>query len=156
MWKIIIALIVLAILTWTHPGIASFIMPSPSDDDKVVVGKEGLVLYPRINKSLRPLAELSEGQTVIILRQLKAWKQVQVEGSDLKGWIAGDIKKTQSLDGRKFDTVVSPTTTGLVARGWSKGYAAHCGADFSRVEAITIRTLDPDRYDKFLAGEVNQ
>ena len=142
-----------ALLLMLHDA-ASAWKPGPMEEKKVIVGKEGMKLYPRLNRSLKPLAELDEGKTVLVLRELRAWMQVQVEESELKGWIVGDVKKTRADVERKYDTIADPATTGLVARGWSARYAASHGADFSKVKGIEQRSIDSKDLDRFLQGEV--
>lgn len=154
MFKTAASLVALAALILVLQGAASALWSGPQEAGKVVVGKEGLKLYPRLNRSLKPLADLEEGKVLLVLRELKAWKQVQVEGSDVRGWIVGDVKKGSPAGERKYDTVADPATTGLVARGWSKDYAARHGTNLDKVDEIRKRSLDPERFKRFLEGEV--
>lgn len=152
------ALVSLALLSLlcAYPMAASPLSQSENDGGKVIVAKEGIKLYPRFNKSLKPIMTIQQGQKLIILREFKAWMQVQLEGTDQKGWIQVKVEKSSSFTGRSYDIVAAPSTTGLVARGWSNDYAARHGADFSKVKEIKKRTLDPDRYAKFLKGGQNR
>ena len=70
-----------------------------------------------------------------------------------KGWVFFGVKKTAKATGKKFDTVAASATAGLVAKGWSKDYAAKHGADFSKVLEIQNRTLDLNRFTQFLEEE---
>ena len=79
---------------------------------------------------------------------------IQVEGSEVKGWIVGEVKKGSPAGERKYDTIADPATTGLVARGWSKDYAARHGTNLDKVDEIRKRNLDPERFKRFLEGEV--
>ena len=125
-------------------------LPAPQEAKKVVVGPEGLALYPRFNKSLKPLARLDAGQVLLVLREFRAWKQVQVESTGTKGWVCAEVKEEGTGFGKGYDTVAAPSVAGLVARGWSKRYAASRGADFEKVEELEKRTLDAARFEKFL------
>lgn len=156
MLKSALALLAFAILLCALPIAESALIPGEEGENKLVVGKEGLKLFPRFNKSLKPKAMLAEGQALEVLREFKAWKQVQVEGSDLKGWVLCEVQKEKAGSSRKFDTVADPSTTGLVARGWSKDYAARHGADFTKITEIQARELEAERFESFLRGEVNQ
>jgi len=154
MIKPALALLVVASLLCALPIADSAFSLTPPQSKQVVVGKSGLKLYPRFNKSLKPITELNEGQTITILREMKGWKYIQLSDSDKKGWVF--IKKTETASlqsGKKFDTVAAPSITGLVAKGWSKDYASRHGADYNKVDKIKKRTLNPDRYSKFLEGE---
>lgn len=145
--------ILLGILTFLFPGAAMPAAPPRPQEKaarKVVVGSEGLVLYPRFNKSLQPLARLEAGQVLLVLRSFRAWKQVEVESSKLRGWICAEVKEKAAGFSQGYDTVAAPAVAGLVARGWSRRYAAGRGADFKQVEDLEQRTLDPARYEKFL------
>lgn len=151
-------LVSLALLSflYAYPMAVSPYTQSEIEGVKVIVAKEDIKLYPRFNKSLKPITTIQQGQKLTILREFKAWMQVQVEGTDQKGWIQVKVEKSSSFTGKSYDIVAAPSTTGLVARGWSKDYAARHGTDFSKVEEIKKRTLDPDRYAKFLKGGQNK
>jgi hypothetical protein len=153
MWKTALAFLVLAGLVFTLAKAGPDTLPGQDADQKVIVGNEGLKLYPRFNKSLAPLAELENGQTLLVLREFKAWKKVKVEESGQEGWISVAVKKTAALSGKKYDTVADPSTTGLVSRGWSRKYAMQHGADFSKIEEIEKRTLNTENYLRFLEEE---
>ncbi|MFH2001380.1 MAG: hypothetical protein ABIK28_16985 [Planctomycetota bacterium] len=156
MLKSALALLAIACLLCALPIAESALIPGMAGEKKLIVGEKGLKLYPRFNKSLKPKADLTEGQELNVLREFKAWKQVQVGTSDLEGWILCEVQKDSAETGKKFDTVADPSTTGLVARGWSKDYAAHNGADFAKISDLKARELTPDRFEKFLQGEVNR
>ncbi len=145
-----IASVLFGLMTMILPFITPDPSPVPLEGKKVVVGKEGVTLYPRFNKSLKPLSEREEGRILIVLREFKAWMQVEVEGSDLKGWITVEVQRTGGGFQKKYDTVAAPSVAGLVARGWAERYARRSGADFSKVKALKQRLLDADKYEKFL------
>ena len=126
----------------------------PQETGRLVAGKDGLKVYPRLNRTVKPLAVVEEGKTLIVLRELKAWLQVRVEGEAIEGWIVGEVRRSGSGEARTYDTVADPSTTGLVARGWSKEYAASHGTDIDKVKEIRNRSVDPDRFNRFLKGEV--
>lgn len=153
MWKTALAYLVLAGLLSAFSPAGPAVVPGQDGERKIAVGEEGIKLYPRFNKSLTPIGVLEEGQILIVLREFKAWKQVQLEGSGQKGWIAVAVEKQKTTGGKLYDTVADPATTGLVARGWSRDYAASHGADFAEIERIKNRTLSADRYLRFLEGE---
>jgi hypothetical protein len=150
-----VALLLLAGLLWALPAADSAFSLIPPSGKKVVVAKGGVTLYPRYNKSLKPITVLKEGETIEILKELRAWKYVQVNAGGQKGWVLFTVTKTSQKTGTMFDTVAAPSTAGLVAKGWSKDYASRHGADYSKVEEIKKRTLDPDRFNNFLEGEDN-
>jgi hypothetical protein len=153
MWKTTLAFLVLAGLVYTIGAAGPVAAPGQDGDRKVIVGEEDIKLYPRFNKSLTPLAELKSGQTLLVLREFKAWKNVKVEDSGQEGWISVAVKKTAAMTMNKYDTVADPSTTGLVSRGWSRKYAMKHGADFARIEEIEKRTLDTERYLRFIEEE---
>ena len=68
--------------------------PALFDSKQLIVEESGLKLYPRFNKSLKPLAELKEGQVLTVLKELKSWKQVKVDETGQEGWIAVEVKWT--------------------------------------------------------------
>ena len=139
-------------------GASLAIEPSPnppeegSDQKQVIVDEQGLKLYPRFNKSLKPLAELKKGQVLLVKRALKTWKQVRVKDSGLEGWIYVEIKNESKGFEKKYDLVAAPSVAGLVARGWSRKYAGRHGADYSKVEELNKRLLDGKKFAKFLEG----
>ena len=123
-----------------------------TNQKQVVVDEQGLKLYPRFNKSLKPITELKKGQVLLIKRALKTWKQVQVKESGLTGWIYVEVKNTGEGFEKKYNLVAAPSVAGLVARGWSREYAGRHGADYSKVEELKKRLLDGEKFAKFLEG----
>ena len=115
------------------------------------VGTGGMKLYPRWNKAFKPLATLEKGETLTVLKDRGAWKEVEVDSTRKKGWIYCDLKKAPAAKVKiKLPIAASPTTSGLVVKGWSAAeYAAKNGTDIKKVEEIMARTLDFDRFDRF-------
>lgn len=153
MTKQALALCVLAcLLCALHPAELN-----QSSGKQVKVGKGGLKLYPRFNKSLKPIAELKEGQTLTVEKEFRNWKYVKVNGKTLKGWVyIKKIKKSIKVSGKKMGVAAAPSTAGLVAKGFSKEYASRHGADFSKVAKLKARKLDTARFESFLKGEVKK
>ena len=61
-----IASVLFGLMTMILPFVTPDPSPAPLEGKKVVVGKEGVTLYPRFNKSLKPLSELEEGRILIV------------------------------------------------------------------------------------------
>jgi len=131
---------------------AAGLSPSPLQEKALVVDAAGLTLYPRWNKAFKPLAELREGQKLQVLRERGAWKQVQVESSGQKGWVHCEVKAAAGPGGPlNLPIAASPTTTGLVAKGWSaETYARKSGTDTKKVGALMNRRLDAGRFERFI------
>jgi hypothetical protein len=131
---------------------AGALSPSPQEDKELAVGKDGLTLYPRWNKAFKPLAVLGEGQKLQVLRERGAWKQVQVKTSGQKGWVHCEVKDAAGPSGPlNLPIAASPTTTGLVAKGWSaETYARKSGTDTRKVNAIMNRALEAERFERFI------
>ena len=132
--------------------IAAGLFSSPQQEQKLEVGDAGLKLYPRWNKAFRPLAELQAGEKLLVLRERGAWKQVEVEASDKKGWIHCEVEEASASAGPlNLPIAASPTTTGLVAKGWSaKVYAGKKGTSTDKVDELMERQLDVDRFEGFI------
>ena len=132
--------------------ITAGLFSSPQQEQKLEVGDAGLKLYPRWNKAFRPLAELQGGEKLLVLRERGAWKQVEVEASGKKGWIHCEVEKASASAGPlNLPIAASPTTTGLVAKGWSaETYARKSGTDTRKVNAIMNRALEAERFERFI------
>jgi hypothetical protein len=115
------------------------------------VGAAGMKLYPRWNKAFKPLVTLEPGEKLTVLRDRGAWKEVEVDATRKKGWIYCDVKKAPAAKiNVKLSLAASPTTSGLVVKGWSAAkYAAKNGTDIRKVGEIMARTLDFDRFNNF-------
>jgi hypothetical protein len=126
--------------------------PSPQESKELVVDQAGLTLYPRWNKAFKPLAELGKGQKLLVLRERGAWKQVKVDATGQKGWVHCEVKEAAAPSGPlNLPIAASPTTTGLVAKGWNAAtYARRNGTDTGKVSAIMDRQLDAKRFERFI------
>ncbi len=125
----------------------------PEEAKKIKAGEAGLKVYPRWNKSFAPIAELKKGESLLVLREMGSWKQVKVEKKGITGWAYLEVKKkppTGTGASLALPEAAAPTTSGLVSKGWSDSYARSHGADPGKVREIMSRTLDHDRYVRFL------
>ncbi len=115
------------------------------------VGAGGLKLYPRWSKAFKPLVTLEPGESLTVLRDRGAWREVEVDATGKKGWIYCDVKKVPGAKVKiKLPIAASPTTSGLVVKGWSAAeYAVKNGTDIKKIGEIMVRTLDFDRFNRF-------
>jgi hypothetical protein len=122
------------------------------DAEQLQVGQAGLKLYPRWNKAFTPVAELKQGETLTILRTRGSWREVRAESLGKQGWIYCAIEKESDPGGSmKLSIAASPTTSGLVAKGWSATeYAKKNGTDLDAVQKLMQRTLEMDGHEEFL------
>jgi Zn-dependent protease with chaperone function len=128
--------------------------PEAEDEETMVVGETGLALYPRWSKAFPPLAKLSPGETLQLLRDSGTWKHVQVMLDPRKGWVYCETAPPAA--GAKLDLPIaaSPTTSGLVVKGFSpRHYALRSGVDDGAVQALMARPLDFERFAQFLAED---
>lgn len=120
------------------------------------VGEGGLELYPRWNKLFPPLAKLEAGARLEVLGDRGSWKQVNVPTTAMKGWTFCEVASPPAGASQlSLPLAASPTTSGLVTKGWSpaKTAAARKDLDFARVEQLRSRTLDHGAYLAFLAED---
>ena len=133
--------------------------------DTLQVGETGLALYPRWNKLFKPLAQLSPGTTVDVLRSRGGWSQVEVlsvpetpaptDGvGGAKGWIFYETRTRSArtaASGLQLPLAASPTTSGLVTKGWSPGvYARAHNVDPVLIDAVLDHYVDVRAYEAFL------
>jgi Zn-dependent protease with chaperone function len=122
--------------------------------ETMLVGETGLALYPRWSKAFPPLAKLSPGETLELLRDSGTWKHVQVLLDPRRGWVYCETAPPAA--GAKLDLPIaaSPTTSGLVVKGFSpRHYALRSGVDDGAVQALMTRPLDFERFARFLAED---
>lgn len=124
--------------------------------EQMQVGEPGLELYPRWNKLFPPLARLEAGARLEVLRDRGNWKQVNVTSTSMKGWVFCQAAPPPADASQlSLPLAASPTTSGLVTKGWSpaKRAAARDDVDFARVDQLLSRTLDHAAYLAFLAED---
>ncbi|RKY20617.1 MAG: hypothetical protein DRQ55_07115 [Planctomycetota bacterium] len=133
---------------------------APAAASELLVGAQGLTLYPRWNKAFPPVAQLQAGQRLRVLRELGAWKQVQVqaEGDDTgpttSGWIWCDLPPVLRTTSLTLPVAASPTTSGLVVKGFSpQAYARLRGTDTAALVALTERMVAFEGFARFLAED---
>lgn len=147
----VIAAILVLLLLGT--ALASLI---PEEAKKIVAGNSGLKVYPRWNKSFRPIAEAKKGDTLLVLREMGSWKQVKLEKQGVTGWAYCEVKKKPPSGPGASLTLpegAAPTTSGLVSKGWSDDYARSQGASPGKIREVMNRTLDHGQYVLFLENK---
>lgn len=120
------------------------------------VGEGGLALYPRWNKLFPPLATLEAGARLEVLQHRGSWRQVNVTSTSMQGWAFCEaVPPPAGASQLSLPLAASPTTSGLVTKGWSpaKRAAARDDVDFARVDQLRSRTLDHGAYLAFLAED---
>jgi len=132
--------------------LAATALTMPLEEKVVVVGQGGIKLYPRWNKAFKPIAALEEKDKLIVLKSSGAWKQVEVPSKKLKGWVYIEVEDD---DGKNKPLTLplgpTPTTSGLVTKGWSAGrYAREKSIDVGPVQELMGRRLDGSRFNDFL------
>lgn len=129
-------------------------MAAPADAG-LVVGPGGLSLYPRWSKAFRPLAELAPGEELSVLTDHGAWRQVAVVSSGAKGWVFCELAAPADAGhGLDLPLAASPTTSGLVVKGWSpRQYALRSGSDLDAVLALLGEPVDEAAFAAFLAED---
>ncbi len=124
--------------------------------EQMQVGEGGLELYPRWNKLFPPLATLQAGARLEVLVARGNWKQVNVTSTSMQGWVFCQAAPPPAGASQvSLPLAASPTTSGLVTKGWqpAKSAAARDDVDFARVEQLLRRTLEHDAYLAFLAED---
>lgn len=108
------------------------------------------------NKLFPPLATLEVGELLEVLRDRGNWKHVNVLFTSTKGWaFCQAAPPPAGASQLSLPLAASPTTSGLVTKGWSP--ATRAGArddvDFARVDQLLRRLLDHGAYLAFLAED---
>lgn len=106
------------------------------DPDALVVGPGGLTLYPRWSRAFPPVAELPGGTRLDVLRRAKAWSELRVPPAGPEGWALADVRPVLA-DGRALNLpmAVSPTTSGLVVKGFTPRRYLGAAVDAARADA---------------------
>ncbi|MCB9899589.1 MAG: hypothetical protein H6825_16400, partial [Planctomycetes bacterium] len=136
-------------------GSAGPVTPTPSAD-AIVVGSEGLELYPRWSKAFPSLGRLAPGSVLDVQRAVGAWKEVVVHGAETRGWVHCAVAPPAARDASTLELPIaaSPTTSGLVVKGFSpRGYALRNDGDATGLDALLARKLDARRFAGFLDAD---
>jgi hypothetical protein len=148
-------LLTTALALWTL-GVPRAQAQEAAAPNRLQVGQDGLELYPRWNKLFPPLARLEAGALLEVLRDRGNWKQVNVSSISTQGWaFCQAAPPPAGASPLSLPLAASPTTSGLVTKGWSP--ATRAGTrdelDFARVDRLLHRTLDHGAYLAFLAED---
>ena len=148
---ILIPLLVAAALAAAPFPLSSSPSPFQQAGGTLRVGPKGLLLYPRWNKAFKPIASLEEGEILSILDDLGSWKKVEAESIGKEGWVYCEVAQETAPGGKlNLPIAASPTTSGLVVKGWSaRSYAEGKGADVGKVLEIMDRPLNFTRFERF-------
>jgi hypothetical protein len=149
------ALLRTALLCCTASGLVAQ-ADKPAAREQLQVGEGGLELYPRWNKLFPPLAKLEAGARLEVVGDRGNWKQVNVTTTSLQGWaFCQAAPPPAGASQLSLPLAASPTTSGLVTKGWSpaKRAATREDLDFARVDQLRSRTLDYAAYLAFLAED---
>ncbi len=135
----------------------------PKETKTYTVETEGQPLFNKPTASLGVSARLSKGTELTIISTNGAWMQVQGAGTQA-GWVQGPRRRR--LGGTPVDDnyikskTTAETSTGLVTKGFGKGYGKQHGVsdeEAARTEQqLRSQPFEFEAFEKFLAaGKLN-
>lgn len=121
---------------------------------EVVVGDGGLLLYPRWNKLFPAVAEVPRGEVLTLLKDGGLWKQMKWARVNQSGWTLFELSAAEGPRGLKLPLAASPTTSGLVVKGYSpQDYALRHGLDTEAVAELMATPVDLPAFMAFLVED---